>query len=234
MAKLHLQIDQFQQLTGNDARCLRCGAPATSTVERQFKQPPKCLRASEYERGTRKWWTVSILNALQLHLIVYLLQVVGVFARERVLLPLPVCDKHRSHWLRYFVLAVVLSGPLTAYVSYVVFWIVQHHRSLLDSMYQTETLMFLALGFLTLSLASHLVLATRIRATEVTESTITLKGIARSHPCVEAKLAAEGDCRSAATDGSFECPRCGSRIPESAEACDSCGWSWAESENVNT
>ena len=233
MAKLQLRIDEFRQLTGNDAKCLRCGAPATSTVERQFKQPPKCLRASECERGTRKWWTVSILNALQLHLIVYLLQVVGVFARKRILLPLPVCDRHRSHWLRYFVLAVVLSGLLTAYVSYVVSWIVQHHRSLLDSMYQTETLMFLALGFLALSLTSHLVLATRIRATEVTESTITLKGVARSHPCVEAKLAAERDYRSAATDGSFECPRCGSRIPAGTQACDSCDWSCAESEEVS-
>ena len=130
-------------------------------------------------------------------------------------------------------LAVVLSGLLTAYVSYVVFWIIQHHRSLLDSMCQTETLMFLALGFLALSLASHLVLATRIRATEVTEVTITLKGVARSHPCIEAKLAAEGDYRSAATDGSFECPRCGNRLPAGAKACDSCDWSWAESDNVS-
>jgi hypothetical protein len=143
--------------------CLRCGGPATRTIDRSFKYTPRVAMTLP---ATWK-------------------------APQSCALHLPMCDDCQSHWLRYNIILIL--GVLLLLASWVVLSIVVYRvwGSILDIRNQTGTgVWFIGLlGIAVVVICSAAWLVRRpIRAREITGTTVTLTGVADSIPGAQPEL----------------------------------------------
>jgi hypothetical protein len=149
---------------GNGALCLRCGGPATGTIERTFKHAPRVAKTLP-----AKW---KALQSCVLHL--------------------PMCEHCQSHWLRYNTILIVIVFLMLAcwvVLSLIVFRV---WGSILDIRNQTGFSVWMiglvAIAVVIISATAWMVRAP-IRAREITRSSITLTGVADSIPGAQPQLA---------------------------------------------
>jgi hypothetical protein len=143
--------------------CLRCGGPATCTIERRFTYTPRVAKTLP-----AKWK-----------------------APQSCAVHLPMCDDCQSHWLRYNIIVILVVLLLLA--SWVVWSVVVYRvwGSILDIRNQTGTgVWFIGLlGIAAVVICAAAWLVHRpIRAREITRTTVKLTGVADSIPGAEPEL----------------------------------------------
>jgi hypothetical protein len=156
MAQLTLERARLAAL-GDGAVCLRCGGPATGTIERTFKHAPRVAKTLP-----AKWK-----------------------APQSCVLHLPMCASCRSHWLRYnsiLILIILLMLASWVVLSVVVFRV---WGSILDIRNQTGSGVWI-MGLVAIAVviigATAWLVRRPIRAREITRSSVTLTGVADSIP----------------------------------------------------
>jgi hypothetical protein len=159
---LKLFRDEFQE-TALPPVCMRCGAPATVVREKRFTWGPGWLMAL---------LLIGLLCSGPLFLVALVLVP---FLLRTMRVPIPLCGRHRNHWIP---LNVVLYGGLATFAllisSTITLWAVGGKGELAGG------LCFATFLFLGCWLIPAAVLQTyTIRALEITRESITLAGVAK-------------------------------------------------------
>jgi small-conductance mechanosensitive channel len=136
--------------------CMRCGAPATIHKNRNFSWYPP-------------WIAVTILAGL---LVFFILAMV---LTKRMKVSVPLCDKHRNHWL---------SRSLLVGLSFLLILGMVVGAIVLSANVQNDTVSLIAWLTVAVAFVSWLIVAviaqgTAIKPIEITDRSITLKGVAK-------------------------------------------------------
>jgi hypothetical protein len=163
MATVKLFADELEE-GGLPPVCMRCGAPADVFRPKRFSWGPGWVMAL---------LIAGVLCSGPLFLVALILLPILLRTRRVVV---PLCGRHRNHWLP---LAVLLYGGLATLatlisLSVLLYWLTEGQSELAGWLCGGSALLFFCLLFPAAVLQVH-----TIRAVEITPETITLTGVAR-------------------------------------------------------
>jgi hypothetical protein len=134
--------------------CMRCGEPATNYRDKKFQWHPP-------------WVAITILAGLLVYIIL------AIILTKRMIVSAPLCDRHRYHWAKRT--TFILLGLLAVIVGVVVAAIVSsspRNQDLIPIVWLGELVVFLVW-----LVGTIVAVVTQIGPREITDRTITLKGV---------------------------------------------------------
>ena len=166
MAELRLDAHRVGEW-GPAPSCMRCGAVSSCVVQKTFTYTPRVPGAVRIR---------ALLSGDP--------GLLAAVAKHRSVVPVPLCDRCRSHWRRYRWLAAGLVLAFVLLIALLVAWVQQTWGSLLELRNQraVEILLLGLLGIAALVVGAAALIRPPIRAKAITEQTIILAGVSDRFP----------------------------------------------------
>jgi hypothetical protein len=156
--------------------CMKCGAPSRVVVRRTFSWTPQWVG------------TLIVVGLLFFTPLALIFLIVSAVMTKRMSVRVPLCEKHKGHWTMRMLITLLGFLGVLAFVGIAIFATVSE-----GDLAELTTLFWVVAGFLLLGwlITIAVLQSTAIKATEITDRSITLTGVSQGY--IEALREDRGD-----------------------------------------